>query len=107
MKKLTLFIAAASFLGAANYAEVYSSYCQKCHGSNGGKVVKRFHVNYKPVNQLSKDEIVKRLTKYSNGEVVYTSKTSRLMKKNLERKNILTSKDIEGMADYIANKLSK
>jgi len=105
MKKLAIFIAGISFLGAANYSEVYTSYCKKCHGMDGGKVVKRFHVDYKPINQLSKDEIVKNLTKYLNDEVVYTAKTSRLMKKNLQRKGITTPADVKGMADYIVNHL--
>jgi cytochrome c553 len=108
MKKILFFAAIpAAFLFAKDYGKIYHSYCIKCHGSDGSKVVKRYHVNYKPLKQLSEKEIVENLTKYANGEVVYSAKTSRLMKKNLEKKHLTSPEDIKGMAKYIKEKLGK
>jgi cytochrome c553 len=108
MKKILLVTTIpAVFIFAKDYGAIYNSYCVKCHGKDGSKIARRFHVDYKPINQLSKDKIIEVLTKYSKGEVVYTAKTSRVMKKNLEKKHITSQADIKGMAKYIKENLGK
>jgi len=108
MKRMFIFSAIAlSFVYAKDYSKIYKDYCIKCHGSNGSKVVKRYKVNYKPINKLTKDEIIKALKTYRDGGVGYTAKTSRLMKKNLEKKGITSDTDITGVANFIVNKLGK
>ncbi len=100
MKKFILITALIVGSGAfaMDYEKVYNKLCIKCHGADGEKKARGVGG---PFSRFTKDEIVERLHRFLNGEVVEKPKTSRLMVRVLKRAGIHTDEDIEGMADYI------